>query len=65
MHTRIPGAGAPDNCAEAPVGGWCRAKPIQVSTPGITITTHPADNPIPRIHPATTTNHHSQSEQTG
>ena len=32
--------GAPYQCAAATVGGWRRAKPIHVSTPGITIPTH-------------------------
>ena len=65
LHTGILGAGAPDQCAAVTVGGWRRAKPIQVSTPDITLPTHPPpDTPIPRIHPPTTTNHHRQIVQT-
>ena len=55
----IPGAGATDQCAAAKLGGWRRAKPIQVSTPGITITTHPCRQPNPMHTPA----HHHQPPQ--
>ena len=40
LNTGIPGASAPDQCAAATVGGWRRDKPIQVSTPGLTLPTH-------------------------
>ena len=40
LHTDVPGSGALDQCAAATVRGWRRAKPIHVSTPGITIPTH-------------------------
>ena len=56
LHTGIPGASAPDQCAAATVGGWRRAKRIQVSTPGITLPTHPCRHPNPMHTPA----HHHQ-----
>ena len=56
LHAGILGADALDQCAAATVGGWRRAKPIQVSTPGITLPTHPLRHPNPMHTPA----HHHQ-----
>ena len=43
----ILGAGALDQYAAATVGRWRRAKPVHVSTPGITIITHRRRHPNP------------------
>ena len=59
MHTGILGSGTPGQCASSTVGGWRRAKPIQVRTTGITITSHPRQHPNPTYTP----DHHHQPPQ--